>query len=157
MNNHQNQQESAMTSTKSNHRHGPRLKVPAALLVLLLIMLGVRVAVAQSIPQPVLAITSMTTNQLVITITNGVDNAAYDLLTTSALENPNYPWQRLTNGLIGQTNFTVTIGPEMTSFYQVVLDVNTVPAWEAADPNNPSAGVLEVFIDSPINGSNLTQ
>jgi hypothetical protein len=37
------------------------------------------------------------------------------------------------------------------------VDTNGVPLWEAADPNNPGAGILAVFIDSPANGGNLTQ
>jgi hypothetical protein len=32
---------------------------------------------------------------------------------------------------------------------------DAIPLWKAADPNNPSAGVLSVFIDSPTNGAVL--
>jgi hypothetical protein len=42
-----------------------------------------------------------------------------------------------------------------TGFYRAVIDTNSVPLWEAADPNNPGAGILAVFIDSPANGTVL--
>jgi hypothetical protein len=68
---------------------------------------------AQSSPQPVLTITPAVSNQFIVTITNGLSTANYDLY-----------W---------------------------------IPALAAADPNNPALGALAVFIDSPTNGSNLTQ
>ena len=35
------------------------------------------------------------------------------------------------------------------------MDTNSIPLWEAADPNNPGTGILTVFIDSPTNGAVL--
>ena len=112
---------------------------------------------AQDIPQPVLAITSVTNNQMTITITNGVSYGTYDLYTTPVLGNSTYPWTAAITGTNGQTNFTINLGPYPAGFYRAVVDTNSVPIWQAADPNNPSAGILTVFIDSPANGSNLTQ
>ena len=52
------------------------------------------------------------------------------------------------------SNFTVTMVYPI-SFYRAVLDTNAIPLWAAADPNNPGAGYLAVFIDSPANGTVL--
>jgi hypothetical protein len=110
---------------------------------------------AQSTPLPVLTITPAVSNQLVITITNGVNTVNYDLYWIPALANPAVSWKAVTNGAEGQTNFTVSMGVWQSQFYQVVVDTNYL--WKAADPNNPAEGALAVFIDSPTNGSNLTQ
>ncbi len=106
---------------------------------------------------PVLSIAPTGTNQLLITITNGVGTANYELWWTPVLANPDYPWTTTAVGITGQTNFTVNIGPYSTGFYRALQDTNGIPLWEAADPNNQGAGILAVFIDSPINGSTLTQ
>ena len=106
---------------------------------------------------PVLTVAATGTNRLSITVANGVGTASYDLYTTPVLGDPvNYPWTAAVIGTNGQTNFTVAmIYPN--SFYRAVLDTNGIPLWAAADPNNPGAGYLAVFIDSPANGGNLTQ
>jgi len=106
---------------------------------------------------PILTIASTGTNQLLITIINGVTATNYDIYTTPVLgDTVNYPWTAAVIGTNGQTNFTVTM-LYPTSFYRAVVDTNGVPIWAAADPSNPGAGYLAVFIDSPVNGSNLTQ
>jgi hypothetical protein len=133
-------------------------KALAVFLVLAVATLIVRLALAQSIPQPVLAITSVASNQITITITNGVSYGTYDLYTTPVLGNDAaYPWTAAMIGTNSQTNFIINLGPYPAGFYRVVVDTNSIPIWEAADPNNPGAGILTVFIDSPANGSNLTQ
>lgn len=115
------------------------------------------ILLAQS-TQPFLTVVPTGTNQLLITITNGVNTAGYDLYTTPVLGDPvNYPWTAALIGTNGQTNFTVNISSYPAGFFRVVLDTNSVPIWAAADPNNPSSGILTVFIDSPANGSNFTQ
>jgi|ERR1700677_3015748 len=106
---------------------------------------------------PVLTIASLGTNQFSITITNGVSTNDYDLLWTPVLANPDYPWTYAAVGTTGQTNFMLNMGEYKTGFFQALLDDNSIPLWEAADPNNPGAGILTVFIDSPANGSTLTQ
>jgi hypothetical protein len=102
---------------------------------------------------PILTITPLGTNQFSITITNNIGTATYDLLWTPALGNPDYPWTWAVPGTPGQTNYQVNMGIYQTGFFQTLLDTNSVPLWEAADPNNPSAGILTVFIDNPANGS----
>lgn len=105
---------------------------------------------------PLLTIAHTGTNQLLITITNGVSAANYDLYWTPVLGNTvDYPWTVTAAGTSGQTNFTVNIGPYSGGFYRALLDTNSIPIWELADPNNPNAGILAVFIDSPANGAVL--
>ena len=107
---------------------------------------------------PFLIIAPTGTNQFLITITNAVSGNTYDIYTTPVLgDTVNYPWTAAVIGTSGQTNFTVNMGPYSTGFFRAVVDTNGVPLWEAADPNNPGAGILAVFIDSPANGGNLTQ
>jgi len=36
-----------------------------------------------------------------------------------------------------------------------VQDTNDIPLWQAADPNNQATGVLNVWIDTPANGTAL--
>lgn len=45
-------------------------------------------------------------------------------------------------------NYPLTAGQVLTNFYTSFL-------WEAANTNNPGAGVLNVWIDSPTNGTVL--
>jgi hypothetical protein len=70
---------------------------------------------------------------------------------------------------ISQTNENIT--PVDVGYHYVASDSNgnpvdsnndgtpdyldILPLWQAADPNNPAAGVLTVFIDSPTNGAVL--
>ena len=95
---------------------------------------------------PVLNMVSLGTNGFSITVTNGSPTSTYTLLQTHVLGNTvAYPWRYVTNGLAGQTNFTVPVpGPIATEFYQVVA-------------TNYTIGSFGMFIDSPVNGANLTQ
>jgi hypothetical protein len=106
---------------------------------------------ALSQPAPVLTITPLGTNQLLITITNA-GAANYELWTTPVLADQNYPWTLCSTGALGQSNFTINAGPYPAGFYRALLDTNAIPLWEAADPNNPSLGILAVTIDNPTNG-----
>jgi hypothetical protein len=104
---------------------------------------------------PPLSITSLGTNQFSITFSNNPPST-YDLQWTPVLANPNYPWTWAATGTPGQTNFIVT-SPYSTAFFRTVQDTNSVPLWELADPNNPGLGILTVTIDSPANGSTISQ
>ena len=99
---------------------------------------------------PVLTITPLGTNQFSISFTN--NGSTYDLQTTPVLANPEFPWTWAAIGTNAQTNFLVT-GVYQTGFYRAILDTNSIPLWEAADPNNPALGALTITIDSPANGS----
>jgi len=106
---------------------------------------------------PILTISPTGTNQLSITVTNAVSGAgSYEVWTTPVLGDvADYPWTGAAMGTTGQTNFILNIPPYPNGFYEVILDTNTPPLWEAADPNNPSAGILTISIDSPTNGATL--
>ena len=107
---------------------------------------------------PFLIIAPTGANQFLITITNAVSGNTYDIYTTPVLgDTVDYPWTAAVIGASGQTNFTVNMGPYSTGFFRAVVDTNGIPLWEAADPNNPGAGILAVFIDSPTNDFNITQ
>lgn len=104
---------------------------------------------------PYLTVAPTGTNQLLITVINNATPVNYELWWTPSLANPATPWTAVAIGATGQTNFTVNMGPYYTGFYRAIWDTNGIPMWEAADPNNPSAGILTVFIDSPTNGAVL--
>jgi hypothetical protein len=104
---------------------------------------------------PALTIAPLGTNQFLITVANGYGGADYDLLWTPVLGNPDYPWTYAAVGTTGQTNFLLNMGDYKTGFFLAQLDTNGIPFWEAADPNNPGAGILAVFIDSPTNNAVL--
>lgn len=121
----------------------------------LLIVATALTVLSQSVP--VLTIAPLGTNQFSVTITNGVGGTYYDLEWTPVLANQNYPWTFAAVGTPGQTNFMLNMGAYQTGFFRALIDTNSIPLWEAADPNNPGAGILTVFIDSPANGFNITQ
>ena len=127
-------------------------RVGAIVLLILMMHAGQR---AWSQTTPVLAIAPTGTNQLAITITNGMTGANYELWWTPVLANPDYPWAAAAVGSPGQTNFTINLGVYSSGFYEAVWDTNAIPLWEAADPHNQSTGILAVFIDSPTNGMTL--
>ncbi|MGA9779017.1 MAG: hypothetical protein WBS33_12175 [Verrucomicrobiia bacterium] len=104
---------------------------------------------------PTLTITPLGTNIFSITITNNIGSTDYDLQWTPVLANSDYPWTWAAIGTPGQTNYLVNGGDYQTGFFRTILDTNSVPLWEAADPNNPALGPLTIYIDSPANGSTL--
>jgi hypothetical protein len=121
------------------------------------VLLGIVAAItAWSQTQPVLSITPLGTNQYSITFTN-YPASTYDLQWTPVLANDNYPWTWLALGTNGQSSFQVNMEDYQAGFFRTVLDTNSIPLWEAADPNNPGAGILTVYIDSPANGSTISQ
>jgi hypothetical protein len=103
---------------------------------------------------PVLAVARAGTN-ISITVTNGQAPENYELFSVPQLIS--YTWQAIAVGNTGQTNFLVPIEnyPSPTAFFMVNWDTNTIPLWKAADPNNQATGVLNVWIDSPANGTTL--
>jgi len=100
---------------------------------------------------PYLTIAQAGTNAVLVTVWNDIGPTNYDIQTTPVLTSPS--WTGATNGSTGQTNFLINFGQYYTAFFRAVIDTGDVPWWKAADPNNPAAGVLAVFIDSPTNGA----
>jgi hypothetical protein len=105
---------------------------------------------------PFLTITPLGTNQFSISFTN-YPASTWDLQWTPLLDNPDYPWTFAAVGTPGQSNYLLNMEDYQSGFFRTILDTNSVPLWEEADPNNPGAGILTVFIDSPTNHSTLTQ
>jgi hypothetical protein len=105
---------------------------------------------------PFLTITPLGTNQFSISFTN-YPASTWDLQWTPLLDNSDYPWTFAAVGTPGQSNYLLNMEDYQSGFFRTILDTNSVPLWEEADPNNPGAGILTVFIDSPTNHSTLTQ
>lgn len=110
-------------------------------------------------PQPVLRITGFGSNYFNVGITNGVSTTNYTLYWTPALANPSYPWQVLSIGGTGETNFLINGGEWNIGFFKALLgsdfDSDGVPEWQDAQPMNPNVGILRVTIDSPTSGFNF--
>jgi hypothetical protein len=101
---------------------------------------------------PVLTITPLGTNQYSVTFTN-YPASTWDLQWTPVLANPDYPWTWAAIGTNGQSSFQVNMADYQIGFFRTILDTNSIPLWELADPNNPALGPLTITIDSPANGS----
>jgi hypothetical protein len=129
---------------------------PALAAICASILIAVATALtALSQTAPTLTIASTGTNQMSVTISNNIGTSDYDLEWTPILGNANYPWTFAAVGVPGGTNFVVGTAGYPAGFYRVILDSNTVPLWESADPNNPASPILNVTIASPKNGSTL--
>ena len=111
------------------------------------------------VPQPVLSITSLASNQFNIVITNAATTTNYTLFWTPLLADPNYPWQVLVVGDVGETNFTVDGGTWPSLYFRMLVgadsDGDLIPDWQDAQPLNPSVGILSLTIDSPTDGAVL--
>jgi hypothetical protein len=111
---------------------------------------------AQGTPSPALTIAPLGTNTFSLIVANGISGGNYEILWTPVLNDTvDYPWTWIAVGTPGQTNFIVNMGVYDVGFFTGNLDTNAIPLWEAADPNNQGAGILNVWIDSPTNGATL--
>ena len=94
-----------------------------------------------------------TNGMFLLTVYNDQGPANYAIWWTPVLSGPECVWQAIAAGTTGVTNFLAPVPQFSTGFYRAEWDTNSVPSWIAADPNNPAAGPLAVFIDSPANGA----
>ena len=112
-----------------------------------------------SAQQPVLKITNLGSNYFAVTITNGIPSTNYTLFWTPALENPGYPWEVITIGDVGETNFWLDMGEWQAAWFRILVgsdqDGDGSPEWQDAQPLNPAVGILSVTIDGPTNGAVL--
>jgi hypothetical protein len=119
---------------------------------------AVKRPLAQSLPDPVLTIRRLNTNQVQLTIANGVSTANYQIHQRRFLD-PAYPWSPPLIGLQGQTNFTANIGSETMVFFGASpgldWDQDGVPNGQDGNPISPNVGLLSITIDSPAAGSTL--
>lgn len=113
--------------------------------------------VAQTVPQPVLTMTPLGSNQFQIVITNGVTFANYEIYHTPVLGDPSFPWTLQIDGTLGQTNFTVSEGMMMTGFFKAAVgidwDGDGIPNYMDGNPSDANVGALSITIDSPANGT----
>lgn len=106
---------------------------------------------------PYLTIAPTGTNQVTVTIINGITNTIYEIYGVEFLTDTN--WALVAEGTAGQTNFVFPTDQMNTEFFQAVngndFDGDGIPNWEDARPFDPSVGLMTVTIESPANGSNV--
>jgi hypothetical protein len=113
---------------------------------------------------PGLSIALTGTNQITLTVTNGVPGGLYEIwwtefLDAEALSLTNGAWEPVCTNTPGQTNFVMDLGDFDTGFFRALngndFDLDGVPNYEDARPFDPTIGILKVTIESPANGSNV--
>jgi hypothetical protein len=128
----------------------------------LTVMVAWRVS-SQSSP-PALSIALTGTNEVTLTVNNGVATNLYEIwwtefLDTNALTLTSGAWTDVYSGTTGQTNFVLDLGDTITGFFRAIngndLDNDGIPNWEDARPWDPTVGILSVTIESPANGANV--
>jgi hypothetical protein len=126
----------------------------ASCLALSAVLVLIAINVFADPPQPGLSISSLGSNQFLVTITNSLSTTNYTLFWTPVLADPNNPWEAIAAGTVGQSNFTVDGSGYPAGFFQVALLPGTgVPPWEAANPSDPNSPILSVNITIPAAGS----
>jgi hypothetical protein len=127
------------------------------LLLLGLILLGVT-HWGQSSPIPAVKITVSSNNNVLVTVTNGTNNEFYEVYTRLSLHSNDF-WSGSITGLLGQTNFVISMGPRQMSFFKAESgldrDGDGVQNFQDADKNDTNVGILTITIQSPVNGANL--
>ena len=126
------------------------------ILSLMLVPFGGRAAA------PGLTIGPFTTNSglryITVTITNAITTNTYQIDHKLDL-NSNVPWVGSITGILGQTNFSIQLGPEAYMFYRALdcfdCDKDLVPNYKDADPLNSNITVLTITILSPTNGATI--
>lgn len=111
---------------------------------------------ADDVPTPVISISVTNANQFLITITNGVSFANYELYVRPLLD-PAWGWAMHTKGDPGQTNFIADMGMANSGFFLIGVgndwDGDGTENQFDADPTNSSIHALTITIESPTNGS----
>jgi len=111
-----------------------------------------------------LSITRSGTNEVTLTVVNGVATNLYEIwwaefLEADALSLTNYMWFDVCSGSTGETNFVVDLGDTVSGFFRAVngndFDNDGILNWKDAWPWDPSVGLLTVTIESPANGANV--
>src|SRR6266478_8063350 len=119
----------------------------ASFAVLVLSLLAFWRVWSQSTP-PALSIASTGTNQVTLTVTNGLATNLYEIwwteFLTGDLSLTNGDWITVYSGTTGQTNFVLDLGDTDTGFFRAIngndADNDGVPDWEDARPFDPSVG-----------------
>ena len=135
-------------------------RIPALehLIVIAFAIIAHRNLIAQGVPQPGLKSSLVSTN-FQVSITNAVSTAIYELYWIPELNSTTYKWKWLMVGTQGQSNFVMDISS--TSYGFILGKVGTdsdndgVVDWQDSRPNDSSAGLLTVTIESPANNSTI--
>jgi hypothetical protein len=147
-----------MNKTKLSRNWGVLVAVGGALGLVSLAFI-VRPLLAQSVPDPALKVSLSGTNQLLLTITNAVGYANYEIHRTLSLSDSVYPWVLHLTGTQGQANFLVGMGIDSRSFFRASSgldwDQDGITNSMDAQPSSTNAGVLSVTIDSPLSGETI--
>lgn len=107
-------------------------------------------------PLPALKISILSSNQVLLQVTNGVNTELYEVYRRLDLVDPAYEWIFQTNGVAGQTNFTATLDEFTAGFFKATLpdwDADGVANWQDGDPEDPNVLTLGITIDSPTTGT----
>lgn len=110
-------------------------------------------------PQPGIAIGLTNTDQVLVTITNAVSYANYELYRRTLLDTA-HPWALRIVGTQGQSNFVTDMGVDLSFFVVGVgsdWDSDGIPNSQDGDPLDSGTGILVVTIDSPAQGAVITQ
>ena len=135
----------------------------AVSLILMVTVVAAWRVLSQSSP-PALSIALTGTNEVTLTVTNGVATNLYEIwwtefLDTNALTLTNGAWQLVYPGVTGQTNFVMDLWDTQMGFFRALkgndFDLDAVPDYEDARPWDPTIGILRVTIETPANGSNV--
>src|ERR1019366_7463066 len=151
-----------MKTRKEQLTRAARALVAGSVIVTLTLLAAWQVWSQTSAPGLSIALTG--TNEVTLTVTNGVPTGVYEIWWTEflgsyALSLTNGAWQPVYTGVTGQTNFVMDLGDTYTGFFRALngndFDLDGVPNYEDARPFDPSVGILRVTIESPANGSNV--
>jgi hypothetical protein len=116
-------------------------KLAGAMSVMVLAVFALYACIsAWGLTPPGLSIAVTATNQVSITVTNGVTNGLYQIYYTEFLST-NPDWVLFTNGSAGQTNFTATTTNTTSGFFEAAYNPSYVPP------------TITVIIQSPANGA----
>ena len=112
---------------------------------------------------PVIRITLPSPNTVALSITNGSPTGVYEIYWQEFLDSTNGyltngNWTLIESGTTGQTNFgPYDISELWSGFFRALntidFDADGSPDYDDARPFDPSVGILNVTIESPVNGS----
>ena len=150
-----------MKTQKQQWGRGAKALSVGCIVITLTLLCVLRVR-SQGAP-PALSIVSTGTNEVTLTVTNGVATNLYEIWWTEFLDGDlsitNGAWTDVYSGTTGQTNFVMDLGDTDAGFFIGVngndFDNDGIPNWQDSRPFEPSIGLLTVTIESPANGSNV--
>ncbi len=116
-----------------NHIWGWNHWMGSASLGLLIVSIALVIGLprlGQTSPIPGLSAALTSSNTLLLTVTNGVSTEYYTVYSKAALQT-NFSWSGSITGALGQTNFTVPLGPGLSGFFKAEsgTEIPTTLTW----------------------------